>query len=484
LNNKTSKARIFTSLRWSAFRSVSQLIFSFIVPVILARLLVPEDFGLVAMAAVFTGLSSLLLDFGTGSAIIQKLKQDIEFQSSIFWFNIFMGLIIWGMIVIMAPYIAKLYGNLIITQIIYVSSFSIILQSINILPAALLRKNMDFYSLAISTLISQFIGSIIAVTLAWNNFGYWSIVFYSLFNTVFFSIVLWIRSKWRPKFSFHLLHIKEIFRFSSLLTGTKFLNYFERQADKFIIGYFLGSASLGIYSRAYGFLLKPMKTISGFLNPVVYSSMSENQNDLNRLKKLYLESTQALAMVFFPIAVTLIIFADPLVNLILGLKWANMIPLVPFFATILFYKPLHKINPEIFKALDKTDIMFKLWSVFTPIIIAGFLIGKQFGIIGVSASYTITSFLLFLASTYLAKNMINVSVYEIYLNIKNVITRSIILAIFYVISNSLFLKYEVLFIGLTPVIIILGLIIYAALQLVWPIKSFENLLMFLKFQDL
>ena len=123
------------------------------VPVILARLLTPEDYGLVAMAVVFTGISGLLLDFGTGSAIIQKLKQSVEFQSSIFWFNIFMGLLIWGTIVIAAPYIAKLYGNPIITQIIYVSSFSIILQSINILPAALLKKKMDFYSLAISSLI-------------------------------------------------------------------------------------------------------------------------------------------------------------------------------------------------------------------------------------------------------------------------------------------------------------------------------------------
>lgn len=480
MNNRTSSTGIFTSLRWSASHRGSQIIFSLIVPIILARLLVPEDFGLVAMAAVFTGISSLLLDFGTGSAIIQKLKQDIEFQSSIFWFNIVIGLCIWISIVIAAPYIASLYGQQAIVHIIYVSSISIMLRCVNIVPTALLKKKMDFFSLALSSLISQLISAIIAIIMASKGFGYWSLVFYTLFNILFFTPVLWIRAKWRPKFSFHMLHIKEIFRFSSFLTATKFLNYFERQSDKFIVGYFLGSASLGLYSRAYSFLLKPTKTISGFLNPVVYSSMSKHQNDLAKIKTLYLESTQALAMVFFPIAVTLIIFADPLVTLVLGTKWTGIITLVPFFATMLFYKPLHKINPEIFKALGKTDVMFKLWGLFTPVIIAGFLIGSRFGITGVGASYTITSFLLFLASTYLAKKMIDVSINEIYLNIKNVIIRSIFLALFYITSNILLSKYGALLIGLTPLIIIFGIIFYFALQAVWPIKSFQNLLIFLK----
>jgi len=480
LSEKNHKRKIFSSLRWSAIQKVSQVSFSFVVPVILARLLTPEDFGLVAMAAVFTGISSILQEFGTGSAIIQKLKQNIEFQSSVFWFNVLFGFLVWLCIVIAAPYIALLYGQQVITQIIYVSSISIMIQSANIVPVALFKKKMNFFPLALSSIISQPFGAIIAIIMALKGFGYWSLVFYTLFNTLFFTLVLWIQAKWKPKFSFHLSHIKEIIRFSSFLTVTKFLNYFERKADKFIVGYFLGSTSLGLYSRAYNFLLRPTKTISGFLNPVVYSSMSEYQNDSVKIKTLYLESTQALAMVFFPIAIILIIFADPLVNLILGSKWTGIITLVPFFAAILFYKPLHKINPEIFKALGRTDIMFKILCIFTPVIITGFLIGSRFGIIGIGASYTITSFLLFLTSTYLSNKMIKVSIYDIYFNLKNVIIRSVFLVLFYITSCTLLFKYKILFDGITPLTIVSGMIFYIALHKSWPIKAEKNILFFLK----
>lgn len=478
---ENSILKIFSGLRWSAFRSISQAVFSLIIPIILARLLLPEDFGLVAMATVFTGISALLLDFGTGAAIIQKQQQDICFQSSVFWFNVLLGFIIWALIIIAAPHIARLYNQAILRHIIYLTSISILLQSMNIVPVALLKKKFDFFSLAFASIIAQFISAITAIVMALNGFGVWSLVYYSLVNTVFFTVILWTRANWKPKLKFQISHINEIFRFSFFLTAAKFLNYFERQADKFIVGYMMGSASLGLYSKAYSFLLKPTKTISGFVNPVVYSSMSEHQNDTGKLKSMYLNTTQALAMVFFPIAITLIIFAEPLVIFVLGNQWIDLIPLVPVFATILLYKPLHKINSEIFKSLGKTDVFFKLWAFFTPLIIIGFLIGSKFGIIGVGLSYAITSFLLFLTSTYIVKRMVNIRLFEIYITLKNVVLRSVILTFFLVICNKIVSINQTEVCLLKPfIIIILGMILYAVMQLIWPLKAFNNFLIFLK----
>lgn len=474
------RSKVFKGLRWSALRKGSQAIFSFIVPIILARLLVPDDFGLVAMATVFTGISKLIIDFGTGAAIIQKGKSDIYFQSSIFWFNLMLGLIIWLAVIIAAPYIAQIYNRPIVKQIIYIQSFSILIQSINIVPSALLKKELHFFPIAIAQVSSQLVGAITAITMAVLGFGLWSLVFYGLISTIIFTIILWLSASWKPKLLFRKDHIREILRFSSYLTATKFFNYFQRMADKFIIGYYLGGALLGLYSKAYGLLMKPKKTISGFVGPVIFPTMSKVKNEQVKLQSLYLKTNQALAMIYYPLAVILIIFAKPIVLVILGEQWRGIIPLVQTFAVIFFYQPLHKVNPEILKTLGRTDVMFKLNAIFSIVAILGFMIGVRFGIYGVGVSYALTSLLLFVTSNYITMKMIKIKISDFFINIKNVIIQSFILSVIMVLFNKLIIANQVNFNWIMLLaILFIGVAFYLALQFILPIMAFNHLMEFL-----
>ena len=399
-----------TALRWSGFRSIIKLSASLVVPIILARLLSPNEFGLIAMGAVFTNISVLIADLGTGDALIQKQKADQILESSVFWLNIGIAGFLAGILVFFAPFIGKFYGETVVADVVLFLSLVLLIQSVNLVQVALLKKNRDFKPIAIAEVGSQVGGAILAIILAVLGFGVWSLIYYAIAKALFYSIVIWVFSRWRPNFYFDVDKIRTIFNFSLNLTTVKFLNYVERNSDKLIIGYWQGTSSLGVYTRAYESFHQIIKFVNGLYSPVFYSVVSNKQNDLDGLKKILLLSYQGYLYIFIPISAVLIMLSSKLVLLVFGDQWLEMAPILSVLGAICLVKPIHKLNVEIFKSVNKVDTLRRVWVFFTPIFVGGFFIGNHyFGSVGVATAYLVISCIITIVTTYLVASYLSIT---------------------------------------------------------------------------
>lgn len=397
-------------MRWSGFRSIIKLSASLVVPVILARLLSPNEFGLIAMGAVFTNISVLIADLGTGDALIQKQKADQILESSVFWLNIGIAGSLAGTLVFFSPYIGSFYGEPVVADVVLSLSLVLLIQSFNLVQVALLKKHRHFKTIAIAELGSQVGGAILAISLAVRGFGIWSLIYYSIAKAVFYTLIIWFFSRWRPSFYFDAVKIRTIFNFSLNLTAVKFLNYVERNSDKLIIGYWQGTSSLGVYTRAYESFHQIIKFVNGLYAPVFYSVVSNKQNDLDGLKKIVLLSYQSYLYIFIPISAVLFMLSSKLVFLVFGDQWLEMAPILSVLGGVCLVKPIHKLNVEIFKSVDKVDTLRRVWLFFTPIFVGGFFIGNYyFGLIGVATAYLVISCIITIVTTYLVASYLNLT---------------------------------------------------------------------------
>lgn len=474
---KQFRATLMRGLRWSAIKRFGQAFMSIIVTVIMARLLTPSDFGLVAMATVFTGISNVFTELGTGEALIRKKDPSKEFISSVFWLNTGLSLIVCFILAVIASSIAGLYGEEIVEVLIYVLSIEIFLSGLNRVSHALLEKNMRFKAIAFAQITSQICGSIIGISMAILGYGLWSLVFLGISGQLIYTILVNITLKWRPAFSFNIDHIKNIFSFSSYLTLNKILDHTQRRSEIFIVVYLLGTHLGGVYSQTYNLMRKPVKLISGFMAPVLFSSMSSFADDIERIKSLYLKSIQSFIIVYIPVSCFLILYSKPFVLFVLGEQWSEMGELIPVFGIMMLYMSVHKCNTIALKSIGRVDLLFKMYAVFLPVSILGCIIGSQFGIFWVAVSMSVSTFALFIASTITSMKVIKLSFSDFLVQIRKLFLYGLIVFVLgYFLNICLISYYDVN--NIIPAI--LGIIfcssIYISLIMISPVPAYYHFL--------
>lgn len=467
-------------MRWSGFRSIARLFAGIVVPLILARLLTPNDFGLIAMAAVFTNITMLIADLGTGEALIQHQKVDQILESSVFWLNMGVAFLIAVLLFLSSPFIAELYGQLVVSPIVQCLSLVLVVQSASLVQVSLFKKHRNFKALAYAEIISQTGGALAAITFALNNFGVWALVYYSICKALLYTGLIWLLSDWMPRFCFSLTRVRLILNFSVDLTIVKFLNYIERNSDSFIIGYFQGALALGLYSRAYTTFNQVVKLVNGFYNPVFYSVLAKERSDKVYIKDLYILSFQSLTYLFVPISIVLIILTDELVTIVFGLQWLEMSPILKVLGGVCIVKPIHKLNMEVFKSFNKVKTLKTIWFIFTPIFVVSFFSGHILnGVVGVATGYLIVSIALTFVTTffvmgYLCINSIKIFNTVFYIAIRGLVVFFAALALnswspFYhwlEVYPSLDLCWQLLFVG----------VLYLGLQVLFPVKAHTEIL--------
>jgi O-antigen/teichoic acid export membrane protein len=433
----TLQKSVISGMRYSGLGTIVQYSFQLIVSIIMARLLAPEIFGLMAMATVFTGINNIFADFGTRDAIIRHEKVDRDFLSSIFWFNTFISGLFFGVMVILSGSIAEFYGYPIIRQIINLLSLNILFSATSIVPKAILMRDMNFRALFLVALITPPISGGVGIYLAVQGFGIWSLVFQQMIAVLVRSILVWFLVGWSPKILFKLDHIREIFSYSSFLIFTKIANYFTKQGDLFLIGRFLGAAPLGIYSKGYGLLTTPLKMINGTIIPVVFSAISKIQEQVSKLQKAFLSASKNMAIIYLPLLVGSIFLAEPFILLLLGDKWVDVVPLVPIFTLNLLFVAQSSIASHFLKALGETKKLFIMTMVTSVVMIISFIIGLQWGIKGVAINYCLAIIFEYFLFTTTAIRLIDLSLLKIFLNLKEVIFNALVMVLTIVIFQAL-----------------------------------------------
>jgi O-antigen/teichoic acid export membrane protein len=478
---KQFRTTLMSGLRWSAIKRFGQAFMSIIVTVIMARLLTPSDFGLVAMATVFTGISNIFTELGTGDALIRSKNTSREFASTIFWFNTSLSLVVCLILALIAPFISNLYGEEIVEILIYVLSIEILLSGINRVSHAMLEKNMMFKEIAFAQIISQSAGSLIGISMAFMGYGLWSLVFLGISTQLIYTILVNFSLKWVPLFSFNIKDIKNILSFSSYLTVIKILDHIQRRSEIFIVSYSLGTYFGGIYSQSHALIKKPMKLISGFISPVLFASLSTIQDDFARIKSIYLRSIQSFVMIYLPISILLILYSESFILFVLGEKWSEVIDLMSIFGPMLIFTSMHKCNTVSLKSIGKVNILFKIYSVFVPCSIIACVIGVQFGIKGVAIGMFITTFVLFISSTKSTLVELNIKLNEFLNQIKDIFFYGfLMLASAYLVNILLSSQLETsnIIFGITGSL--LSSMVYITMIIKRPVPAYFTILNFIK----
>ena len=351
----------------------------FLIAVFLARLLTPREFGLVAMVTVFSGFASLFNDLGFGPALIQRQVIEERHYCSVFWLNVLFGIILAGILAGASPLIAKFYREPRLIPIVLLVGLCFPINSLGLVQKASLTREMDFRSLGLIDFGNVTISGIIAIVLAWRGFGVWSLVCQMLCMTIFEVAGLWCFSSWRPRVSFDRAAIRELFGFSSNLTGFTAINYWYRNGDNLLVGKFFGSAALGIYSRAYNLMLMPLSQITYVVSKVMFPALSRLQEDKARVRSIYLRSIAMIALVTFPLMLGLLVVADHFILAIYGNAWAGVIPILRVFCVLGMVQSIYSTIGWIYQSQGRTDWMFR-WGVFSAAVsIAGISLGVWLG---------------------------------------------------------------------------------------------------------
>ena len=442
-DNKQLRTQTLNSAGWSAGAKFFRQFIQFFFQILLARMLAPEDFGLLSMILVFSALADILKNLGLGAAIIQRPGITPAHLNTVFWTNLMAGAILFFLFQLAAPFIAAFYKIPQLEDVTRVYAVIYLVGSLNVVQEALMYKDLQFKRLFFIEAAAVLIGGIVALVLASYNFGVWTLVGQYLCISVVSTLVLWITSNWSPSFQFNREALNDFRRYGSNLLGHDLLSFLSRNIDNVFIGRFLGPAALGIYSRAYFFMLQPINITSQVLARVMFPVFSKMQHDHNYIRSMYLKSTRLVAYFVFPAITYVFIMSYPLIEVLLGSKWLGVAPILQIFCVYSLIDTIGVTTTWIYKALGRTDTMFR-WAIYsTIVIIASIIIGLNWGIQGVAISYT-TGFLVFLwlPGWYFAFRLINLRPGRMLHNLLPVFAATMIAGIFmcsarYLLENSL-----------------------------------------------
>lgn len=356
---------------------------------ILARLLGPEDYGLVGMVAAFTGVLSLFRDFGLSSAAIQRAEVSEEQISTLFWINVVVGAVLGLLTAAMAPAVAAFYHEPRLTAVTAVMALGFLFNAVGIQHSALLQRQMRFTMMAAISTVSLAVSSAIAIAGAEAGYGYWALVAMTITLPLSATIGYWLATKWVPGRPRRHSEIHSMMRFGGAVTLNSLLAYLAYNAEKILIGRFWGADAIGIYGRAYQLINIPTDNLNTAVGEVAFSALSRVQNDRVRLKSYFLKGYSLVLGLTMPITIACALFPDDFIHVLLGSKWIEAAPIFRLLApTILIFGIINPLGWLLF-SLGMVGRSLKMALVFTPLIIGGYACGLAYGPKGVALAYSV-----------------------------------------------------------------------------------------------
>lgn len=382
------RQKTISGVLWTGAAKMSMQVVLVIIQAVLARLLSKADFGIVGMAGLITVAIGMANDKGLGTAIIQKKELKPPQLSTMFWVSILFGLLLYGASAAASIPISLFFQNPLVKPVILVIALGFFIGGFGIVHKSLLTRQMQFKKLAIIEISSVTVSGIIAVILAFHNFGVWSLVANVLLRDLFTVIGVWIACTWRPKFHFAFREFKEFYRFSSNVLTNDVMIYLVMNADITIIGRILGEVALGIYNWALYLVKLPVQRISGIVAKVVFPAFSHVQNDMKRFKTGYLRSMTFISLITFPMLIALGVFAREFVVVFLTEKWIEVVIPLQILVPMAMLKSVGTIKGSVLMAVGRPDIELK-WNAFYLLPLIGAVwVGTRWGLTGVAAAFS------------------------------------------------------------------------------------------------
>ncbi len=434
------KKQALSGMLWSSIQTFGTQIIGFVVSIILARLLLPAEFGLIGMIGIFLGIAGTLISSGLSASIIRTDNPDQSDYSTVFVFNLVGSCILYAVMYFLAPFIADFFQQPLLVSITRWYCLIFIINAFSAVQITRLHKNLDFKTETQASIVSTVFSAVVGVSLAYTGFGVMSLVWMAIAGAIVNTVMLWIQSHWKPSLLFDKSKFRYHFAFGSRMMASGILDIVFTNIYVLIIGKYFNATQLGYYNRADSMKQLPVSTFSNILTKVTYPLFAEIKNDDIRLKSVYKQIMKMVIFIIAPLLMILGVLAEPLFRFLFTEKW---LPAVPYFQILcingLIY-PLHSYNLNILTVKGRSDLFLKLEVAKKILLTAVVVISFFFGIYGLLWGQVIFSFVAFFINTHYSGKFLKYSSWEQLKDILPAILLSISMGIF-----IYFLDQQILF---------------------------------------
>jgi len=406
------KQKTITGFAWSFIESIIGQGITFFVGIILARLLSPKEFGLIGMLIIFISISQLLIDSGFSHALIRKQNCSQQDYSTVFYFNIVLGISLYFLLFIAANAISVFFHEPTLKPLIRVLGLAIIINSFTIIQNVLLTKQINFKLQSKISIASFFISGIIGIYMAYTGWGVWSLVTMTVFKYSVNSVLLWFWNKWKPIWCFSRRSFTELFSFSGKLFVTQLIDTLYRNLYYVIIGKYFAAAELGYYTRAEQFQSLPSANLQGVIGRVSYPVLATLQNDAPRLRDTYKKLIRSTMLITFVLMLGMAASAESMVLSLVGEKWEPCIIYLQLLCFVGIFYPLSALNLNMLYVKGRTDLALRIEIVKKVLWIPVFVLAVLFGIKVMILSMIILSVIATFLNSYWSGRLIGYSFFE------------------------------------------------------------------------
>lgn len=476
MSNDNLKNKTKNGFLWSTIERFSSQGIQFVFGILIARILSPEDYGIIAMPLVFLALAQVFIDSGFSNALVRKPDLKEEDLSTAFYFNIIVGIVCYGILFVTSPWIADFYHTPILTDLLKFTALATLFNPLCAVQQAILTKEIDFKSQAIVTVSAAIVGGIVGLYLAYYGYGVWALVFQQVSAALIRTITLWIVSKWRPRTRWSRESFKYLWGYGSKIMGVGILDTVFNNIYPLVIGKFYTAKDLGDYTRAQQFVDLPINNVTGILQRVSFPVLSSIQNQDDRLQTNYLRILRATAFVMFPLLFGIAVLAKPFVLVFLGEKWLGCVLLLQILCVAKIWTPINAVNLNLLQVKGRSDIFLKLELIKKSVIVLTMVITIPRGIIWMVSGVVFTTFVAFIINTLATQRLVNVGLFkQVKEFIPILIVSLIMVAVIYIISCFISNIYVQLFGGF-----VIGVVAYALSAFAFKLKALTDVLQFIK----
>ncbi|MFT4248562.1 MAG: lipopolysaccharide biosynthesis protein [Pseudomonas sp.] len=373
---------LLNNARWVAMSQACKIGAQVVGMMVLARLVAPDEYGLMAMAAVVTNFAIIFRDMGSSAAIIQRQVLDDETKTTVFWFNICVGTTIAVVVVAIAPWMVQIFNAPRLFGVLLLMALAFPISSCTAAHQALLERESKFKAVARVEIISTMVGLVVAIAMGWAGMGVYSLVAQTLIMMGLSSLQLWLISDWHPggfrQASWPCL--RSIFGFSSNLVGFNIINYFSRNADNIIIGHYFAAAVLGAYSLAYRVMLFPLQSLTFVVSRSMYPLLSKQQSNMPLMRQTYLKVVAVIAALVAPMMAGMLVLREQFIELFLGKGWELSSLLLLWLAPTGFIQSILSTTGVVFMATAATRTLMMLGVVGAVLQVGAFMLGIHGGV--------------------------------------------------------------------------------------------------------
>jgi len=428
MNGSLTKAAV-RGMTWSGISQAVGQGLRLVATIILARLLLPEDFGIIAMTLIVTTLVMRIGDLGFSSALIQRKDVTDSHLSTTFWTALALGFIFCLVTVAISPLMANFFDNEDVGPVLAVSALSFVIMPLGGIHATLLMKRLDFFKFSVVEIAEAIIYVAMAVPLAFAGFGVWSIVWGNLASQVARALLRWVVCPWHPSMTFSFQSLRDLWRFGFNVTGDRSVHFLTERLDYLIIGKFLAPAALGFYNLGYRIVEFPTSSLWMAVNRVAFSTFSLVQDEHERLRRGFTKSLTYLSLIVFPLFVGLAIVAPELVKVVFGQKWAAAVSPVQILCIMAAITSISVAVGAVLRSKGRPDIELKLSLVKLALLVMGLLIGVRFGTVGAAAGVSAVAAIIWLPRQMFANRLIGLRMRDYFASLRPAAFGSVVMAL-------------------------------------------------------